>query len=232
MLQRAAQALAMSTRPHGEQKIEVSKPAPISVRQQSDMTHSTLPFLELKQHLQRTIDGQHRLLERLLIRVLTEGHLLVEGLPGLATTNAVRTLAARMALRFQRIQFTPDMIPGDITGTDILVPAEGQFRFVEGPIFHEIILADEINRAPPKEQSALLAAMQEHQVTVGGTTRRLPAVFVVMATQNPIEQDGTSPLPEAQLDRFLMKVTIDYPSADDELEVLRRETLRLRGAAA
>lgn len=195
------------------------------------MTHSTLPFLELKQHLQRTIVGQHRLLERLLISVLTEGHLLVEGLPGLAKTTAVRTLAAGMALRFQRIQFTPDMIPGDITGTDILVPAEGRFRFVEGPIFHEIILADEINRAPPKVQSALLEAMQEHQVTVGGATRPLPAVFMVMATQNPIEQDGTYPLPEAQLDRFIMKVTIDYPSADDELEVLRRETLRLRGAA-
>src|SRR3569623_1100360 len=195
------------------------------------MTHSTLPFLELKQHLQRTIVGQHRLLERLLISVLTEGHQLVEGLPGLAKTTAVRTLAAGMALRFQRIQFTPDMIPGDITGTDILVPAEGQFRFIEGPIFYEIILADEINRAPPKVQSALLEAMQEHQVTVGGTTRPLPAEFMVMATQNPIEQDGTYPLPEAQLDRFFMIVTSDYPSADDELEVLRRETLRLRGAA-
>src|SRR3569623_895103 len=195
------------------------------------MTPSTLPFLELKQHLQRTIVGQPRLLERLLISVLTEDHLLIEGLPGLAKTTAVRTLAAGMALRFQRIQFTPDMIPGDITGTDIQVPAEGQFRFVEGPNIHEIILDDEINRAPPKLQSALLEAMQEHQVTVGGTTRPLPAVFMVMATQNPIEQDGTYPLPEAQLDRFIMKVTIDYPSADDELEVLRRETLRLRGAA-
>src|SRR3569623_314690 len=187
---------------------------------------SAHPFSELEQHLQRTIVGQHKLVERLLITVLAEGHLLVEGVPGLAKTTAVRTLAGGMALRFQRIQFTPDMIPGDITGTDILVPAEGQFRFIEGPI------SDEINRAPPKVQSALLEAMQEHQVTVGGTTRRLPAVFVVMATQNPIEQDGTYPLPEAQLDRFLMKVALDYPNADDELEVLRRETARLRGEDA
>lgn len=192
-------------------------------------SNSAHAFSELKQHLQRAIVGQHELLERLLIAVLAEGHLLVEGLPGLAKTTAVRTLASGMALRFQRIQFTPDMIPGDITGTDILVPAEGRFRFVEGPIFHEIILADEINRAPPKVQSALLEAMQEHQVTVGGTTRRLPDVFMVMATQNPIEQDGTYPLPEAQLDRFIMKVTLNYPTADEELEVLRRDTLRLRG---
>src|SRR3569833_3382343 len=144
---------------------------------------SAHPFSELEQHLQRTIVGQHKLVERLLITVLAEGHLLVEGVPGLAKTTAVRTLAGGMALRFQRIQFTPDIIPGDITGTDILVPAEGQFRFIEGPIFHEIILADEINRAPPKVQSALLEAMQEHQVTVGGTPRPLPAVFMVMATQ-------------------------------------------------
>src|SRR3569623_457617 len=154
------------------------------------MTHSTLPFLELKQHLQRTIVGQHRLLERLLISVLTEGHLLVEGLPGLAKTTAVRTLAAGMALRFQRIQFTPDMIPGDITGTDILVPAEGQFRFVEGPIFHEVILADEINRAPPKAHSAQPHAKHQHQPTAAGTTRPLPAALMPTATQNPIEQDG------------------------------------------
>lgn len=187
------------------------------------------PFAELKHHLQRTIVGQHRLVERLLIAMLAEGHLLVEGVPGLAKTTAVRTLAAGLALRFQRIQFTPDMIPGDITGTDILVPAEGRFRFVEGPVFHEVVLADEINRAPPKVQSALLEAMQEHQVTVGGTTRALPDVFMVMATQNPIEQDGTYPLPEAQLDRFVMKVALDYPNADEELEILRRDTARLRG---
>jgi len=183
----------------------------------------------LKNHLTATIVGQRRLVDRLLITVLAEGHLLVEGVPGLAKTTAVRTLAAGMALRFQRIQFTPDMIPGDITGTDIFVAADGRFRFIEGPIFHEIVLADEINRAPPKVQSALLEAMQEHQVTVAGTTHKLPEVFLVMATQNPIEQEGTYPLPEAQLDRFLMKVELDYPNADEELEILKRETARLRG---
>jgi len=194
-----------------------------------DPISSHHPIAALKTHLQRTIVGQQRLVERLLITILTEGHLLVEGVPGLAKTTAVRTLAEGMALRFQRIQFTPDMIPGDITGTDIFVPADGHFRFIEGPIFHEIVLADEINRAPPKVQSALLEAMQEHQVTVAGTTRRLPEVFLVMATQNPIEQEGTYPLPEAQLDRFIMKVELDYPDADEELEILNRETARLRG---
>ncbi|MEK7322566.1 MAG: MoxR family ATPase [Pseudomonadota bacterium] len=198
------------------------------------MTISQTPvdFAQLKQHMQTTIVGQSKLVERLLIGVLTEGHLLVEGVPGLAKTTAVRTLAGGMALGFQRIQFTPDMIPGDITGSDIFVPADGHFRFVAGPLFQEIILADEINRAPPKVQSALLEAMQEQQITVGGTTRVLPPVFMVMATQNPIEQEGTYPLPEAQLDRFIMKVELDYPSADEELEVLRRDTARLQGAAA
>jgi MoxR-like ATPase len=187
------------------------------------------PVTTLKTHLQRTIVGQQKLVERLLITVLAEGHLLVEGVPGLAKTTAVRTLAEGMALRFQRVQFTPDMIPGDITGTDIFVPADGHFRFIEGPLFHEIILADEINRAPPKVQSALLEAMQEHQVTVTGTTHKLPKIFLVMATQNPIEQEGTYPLPEAQLDRFIMKVELDYPSPDEELEILTRDTARLRG---
>jgi MoxR-like ATPase len=195
----------------------------------TDLSHRH-PIAALKEHLQRTIVGQQRLLDRLLITVLTEGHLLVEGVPGLAKTTAVRTLAGGMALRFQRIQFTPDMIPGDITGTDIFVPADGHFRFIAGPIFHEIVLADEINRAPPKVQSALLEAMQEHQVTVAGTTRQLPDVFLVMATQNPIEQEGTYPLPEAQLDRFIMKVELDYPNADEELEILKRDTARLRGS--
>ncbi len=187
------------------------------------------PITALKTHLQHTIVGQQKLVDRLLITVLTEGHLLVEGVPGLAKTTAVRTLAEGMALHFQRIQFTPDMIPGDITGTDIFVPADGHFRFIEGPLFHEIVLADEINRAPPKVQSALLEAMQEHQVTVAGTTRKLSDIFLVMATQNPIEQEGTYPLPEAQLDRFIMKVELDYPEADEELEILKRDTARLRG---
>ena len=186
-------------------------------------------FLRLREHLEQVIVGQAALLDRLMISLLTGGHILLEGPPGLAKTTAVNTLASGIHASFQRIQFTPDLMPGDLTGTDIFDPREGDFRFVEGPLFHEIILADEINRAPPKVQSALLEAMQEHQVTVAGTTRRLPEVFLVMATQNPIEQEGTYPLPEAQLDRFIMKVELDYPDADEELEILNRETARLRG---
>jgi len=148
--------------------------------------------------------------------------MLLEGLPGLAKTTAVHQLASGMAMPFQRIQFTPDLIPGDITGSDIFVPQDGHFQFIAGPIFNEIILADEINRAPPKVQSALLEAMQERQVTVGGVTRALPDIFMVIATQNSIDQEGTYPLPEAQLDRFIMKTHIDYPSAAEELEILRR----------
>ena len=184
---------------------------------------------QLRTHIENTIVGQTVLVERLLISVLADGHLLVEGVPGLAKTTAVHTLADGIAARFQRIQFTPDLIPGDITGTDIFLPNEGRFRFVEGPIFNDIILADEINRAPPKVQTALLEAMQERQVTVGGVTRKLSPVFLVMATQNPIEQEGTYPLPEAQLDRFLMKVELDYPTPAEELEILRRDSARLQG---
>ncbi len=163
-----------------------------------------------------------------MITALTGGHILVEGPPGLAKTKAVRTLAHSMALHFQRIQFTPDMIPSDITGSDIFVPQEGLFQFIKGPIFHEMILADEINRAPPKVQSALLEAMEERQVTTGGTTRELPPVFMVMATQNPIEQEGTYPLPEAQLDRFLMKFELTYPTTDHELTILQQHSQQLR----
>ena len=186
---------------------------------------------QLRAHLRHAVIGQPRLIDRLLIAVLTGGHVLVEGLPGLAKTTAVRALAGGLALGFQRIQFTPDMIPGDITGSDIFLPQDGQFQFIPGPIFNEIILADEINRAPPKVQSALLEAMQEHQVTVGGTTRALPEIFLVIATQNPIEQEGTYPLPEAQLDRFQMKVRLDYPTAEDELRILHLDRDRRRGAA-
>lgn len=182
----------------------------------------------LRARLQRDIIGQTALIDRLLVAVLTGGHVLLEGLPGLAKTTAVRALAGGMALGFQRIQFTPDMIPGDITGSDIFLPQDGRFQFVPGPIFNEIILADEINRAPPKVQSALLEAMQERQVTVGGTTRPLPVIFMVIATQNPLDQEGTYPLPEAQLDRFQMKVRIGYPSAEDELKILHLA----RGAAS
>ena len=180
-------------------------------------------FLKLYTHLQGVIVGQRRLLDRLLISVLTGRHLLLESPPGLAKTTAVKTLASGIHASFQRIQFTPDLLPADLTGSDIFDPKSGSFHFIEGPLFHEIILADEINRAPPKVQSALLEAMEEHQITVGGVTRKLPELFIVMATQNPLEQTGTYPLPEAQLDRFLMHVVIDYPSKEDELEILRRD---------
>ncbi len=179
-------------------------------------------FNALKAHIETTIVGQTTLIERLLTGVLADGHILLEGLPGLAKTTAVHQLASGMAMPFQRIQFTPDLIPGDITGSDIFVPQDGHFQFIAGPVFNEIILADEINRAPPKVQSALLEAMQERQVTVGGVTRPLPDIFMVIATQNSIDQEGTYPLPEAQLDRFIMKTHIDYPDAEEELEILRR----------
>jgi len=187
-------------------------------------------FLQLRSHLEQVIVGQAALLDRLLVALLTGGHILLESLPGLAKTTAVTTLASGVHASFQRIQFTPDLMPGDLTGTDIFEPQHGAFRFIAGPIFHEIVLADEINRAPPKVQSALLEAMQEHQVTVGGVTRQLPELFIVMATQNPLEQSGTYPLPEAQLDRFLLHVVLQYPTADDELLILQRDRARHYGA--
>ncbi len=185
----------------------------------------------LRHHMQHTIVGQSQLIERLLVGLLADGHLLLEGLPGLAKTTAVHTLADGMALSFRRIQFTPDLIPGDITGADIFLPQEGEFKFIAGPIFNEIVLADEINRAPPKVQSALLEAMQERQVSTAGVTRRLPEIFQVIATQNPLEHEGTYPLPEAQLDRFLMKIELGYPQQDDELEILKRETGKLQNGS-
>lgn len=178
-------------------------------------------FLKLRTHLEQLIIGQKKLLDRLLISLLTGGHVLLEGAPGLAKTTAVNTLASGVHAGFQRIQFTPDLMPGDLTGIDIFDPEAHQFKFIKGPIFHEIVLADEINRAPPKVQSALLEAMAEHQVTVGGVTRKLPDLFVVMATQNPLEQSGTYPLPEAQLDRFLLHIKLDYPTPEEELEILQ-----------
>ncbi|ODU05124.1 MAG: AAA family ATPase [Thiobacillus sp. SCN 63-1177] len=184
--------------------------------------------LELRQALSRVIVGQDSLLDRLVVGLLAGGHVLVEGVPGLAKTTAVKTLAAAIHGSFRRIQFTPDLLPGDLTGTDIY--HEGQFEFIEGPLFHEIILADEINRAPAKVQAALLEAMQEHQITVGGVTRPLPPLFMVMATQNPLEQAGTYPLPEAQLDRFLLHVALDYPSDTEELDILRRDRTQATSA--
>lgn len=184
------------------------------------------PFDQLSAHLRSVILGQARLVDRLLIALLADGHLLVEGAPGLAKTTAIKRLSACLDAEFQRIQFTPDLLPADLTGTDVFRPQEGRFEFQPGPLFHNVLLADEINRAPAKVQSALLEAMGERQVSVGRVTYPLPPLFLVMATQNPIEQEGTYPLPEAQLDRFLMHVRIDYPSPETEREILllaRRE---------
>ena len=186
----------------------------------------------LRESLAQTIVGQTQLLDRLVVTLIAGGHVLVEGLPGLAKTTAVKSLADAVHASFQRIQFTPDLLPGDLTGTDIYNPNEGSFDFAQGPLFHEIVLADEINRAPAKVQSALLEAMQERQITVGGVTRALPPLFMVMATQNPLEQAGTYPLPEAQLDRFLLHITLDYPSEAEELQVLKRERARLKNETA
>ncbi|KTD07594.1 AAA family ATPase [Legionella jamestowniensis] len=175
---------------------------------------------QISAHLNTRILGQHDLVSRLLIALLADGHLLVEGAPGLAKTRAVKELSAVIEGDFHRIQFTPDLLPGDLTGTDVYRPENGSFVFQPGPIFHHMILADEINRAPAKVQSALLEAMAERQVTIGGTTYPLPELFLVMATQNPIEQEGTYPLPEAQLDRFLMYVKINYPDGQVEHDIL------------
>ncbi len=175
----------------------------------------------LKTWLQSQIVGQSHLIDRLLIALLADGHLLVEGAPGLAKTKAIKHLSEGIEADFQRIQFTPDLLPTDITGTDIYNPQEHSFDFQPGPIFHNLVLTDEINRAPAKVQSALLEAMAERQISVGNHTYPLPDVFLVMATQNPIEQEGTYPLPEAQLDRFLMQVNIYYPDASAEAEILQ-----------
>jgi len=177
---------------------------------------------QLKQQLQNVIVGQEDLLDRLIIALICGGHVLLEGPPGLAKTTAVHALANSVHATFQRIQFTPDLMPGDLTGSEIFEPAKGSFRFQPGPLFHEIILADEINRAPPKVQSALLEAMAEQQITVGAETHTLPPLFMVLATQNPLENAGTYSLPEAQLDRFLFHLIMQYPSHDEEVEILRR----------
>ena len=177
-------------------------------------------FMALGKAVNELIIGQQRLMERLSMALLCHGHLLVEGAPGLAKTTAIKVLADRIEGDFHRIQFTPDLLPADLTGTEIYRPQEGSFEFQRGPIFHNLILADEVNRAPAKVQSALLEAMGEHQVTVGRTTYKLPQLFLVMATQNPIEQEGTYPLPEAQMDRFLMQVNIGYPDTRSEQDIL------------
>jgi len=175
---------------------------------------------EIKQLLEQKILGQEELVNKLLIALLADGHILVEGAPGLAKTKAIRELGALIEADFHRVQFTPDLLPADLTGTEIYRPQDGSFHFQQGPLFHNLVLADEINRAPAKVQSALLEAMAERQITVGRETYPLSKLFLVMATQNPIEQEGTYPLPEAQLDRFLMHIKIDYPNTDAEKSIL------------
>ena len=177
-------------------------------------------FEALRQYLGQHIIGQHHLINNMLIGLLSDGHMLVEGMPGLAKTTAIKSLAGAIEGDFHRIQFTPDLLPADLIGTDIYHQEKGSFEFRPGPLFHHILLADEINRAPPKVQSALLEAMAERQITVGQHTHILPDLFMVLATQNPVEHEGTYPLPEAQLDRFLLYVKVDYPHREEELSIL------------
>ncbi|MDG1323884.1 MAG: MoxR family ATPase [Porticoccaceae bacterium] len=187
---------------------------------------------QLREWLANKIVGQEHLIERLMIALLADGHLLVEGAPGLAKTKAIKTLSEGLEADFHRVQFTPDLLPADITGSDIYRPQQGTFEFQAGPLFHNLVLADEINRAPAKVQSALLEAMAERQISVGKNTYPLPDLFLVMATQNPIEQEGTYPLPEAQMDRFLMHILVDYPAPETERAILalsRQEALNEAG---
>ncbi len=189
---------------------------------QASASADTRLIHEVSRQTAKRVVGQEYMIDRLLISLLTGGHVLLEGVPGLAKTLTVRTLAETIDTTFQRIQFTPDLLPADVLGTQIYDQATGEFRVKKGPIFANIILADEINRAPAKVQAALLEAMQEKQVTIGGTTYRLDEPFLVLATQNPIEQEGTYPLPEAQVDRFMLKLSVGYPSRDEEKEIMRR----------
>ncbi len=184
----------------------------------------------LREHLASRIIGQQNFIDAMLICLLSDGHLLVEGLPGLAKTTAVKALAEAIEGDFHRIQFTPDLLPSDLIGTDIYRHEKGEFEFRQGPIFHNVLLGDEINRAPAKVQSALLEAMAEHQITVGQTTYALPQLFMVLATQNPIEQEGTYNLPEAQLDRFLMQANVEYPSREEELQILALDSSQMTEA--
>ena len=178
----------------------------------------------IRREMARVLVGQRELVDGLLVALLCQGHVLVEGVPGLAKTTAVRAFARVLDLDFRRIQFTPDLLPADLLGTQVYEPAQGSFRLHRGPLFHNVILADEINRAPAKVQSALLEAMEERQVTLAGETLRLPEPFLVMATQNPVEQEGVYPLPEAQVDRFMLKLRVDYPSRAEEVEIVRTRT--------
>jgi len=179
---------------------------------------------ELKKEIHKMIIGQEELIDKILIGLLSDGHILLEGVPGLAKTLTINTLSKIISTKFQRLQFTPDLLPADLIGTLIFNQKTGNFVVKKGPIFANIILADEINRSPAKVQSALLEAMQEKQVTIGGNTFELPQPFLVLATQNPIEQEGTYPLPEAQVDRFMLKLLVDYPEKDEEKEIVNRFT--------
>jgi len=193
------------------------------------VTQSQSRFADLKAYLNRKIIGQEALVDSVLIALLSRGHVLVEGVPGLAKTRAIRVLANAMEGDFQRIQFTPDLLPADLTGTEIYRNQTGSFEFKAGPLFHNLVLADEINRAPAKVQSALLEAMSEGEISVGDVTYALPTPFLVMATRNPLEQAGTYALPEAQLDRFLLHVEVDYPRPEDELQILELVRAEDRG---
>lgn len=199
---------------------------PTSDRQKVEQLRDVLAGLDAQ--IDKVVVGQKPVINQLLVALLCAGHALIVGVPGLAKTLLVNTIASALDLTFNRIQFTPDLMPTDITGTDVIEEdrstGERKFRFLAGPIFSHVVLADEINRAPPKTQAALLQAMQEYKVTYGGVTRELPRPFFVLATQNPIEQEGTYPLPEAQLDRFMFSITIDYPGLDDEIAVVKRTT--------
>ena len=213
--------------PGGEQVLNIAEQRMASQTPGSEMrasreiiTENSTWISPLREEMGRVIVGQKHLLDRLLIALLTNGHVLLEGVPGLAKTLALKSLANCLSVRFKRLQFTPDMLPADIVGTMIYNPQDGAFRSKHGPIFSNLILADEINRAPAKVQSALLEAMQERQVTIGDETYPLPAPFLVLATQNPLEQEGTYPLPEAQIDRFMMKVIVDYPTRAEERAIL------------
>lgn len=180
---------------------------------------------DLRHEISKVIVGQEDLIEKMLVALIADGHILIEGVPGLAKTLTVKTLAQALSASFQRIQFTPDLLPADITGTLIFNPKEGTFTPRQGPVFANLVLADEINRSPAKVQSALLEAMQERQVTIGAETYKLPDPFMVLATQNPVEQEGTYPLPEAQVDRFMLKLKVDYPSKEEEKIILERMSL-------
>ena len=197
-------------------------PAPTAPTPSAQASADSRLVQDVTRQVARRVVGQDYMVERLLISILTGGHVLLEGVPGLAKTLTVRTLAEAIDTTFQRIQFTPDLLPADVVGTQIYDQPSGQFMVKKGPIFANIILADEINRAPAKVQAALLEAMQEKQVTIGGTTHKLVEPFLVLATQNPIEQEGTYPLPEAQVDRFMLKLRVGYPSRDEEKEIMRR----------